>query len=421
MTIPFNHAHNGFPSNKTKQSVTKTNNIFLIGIAFLLLYGPIRDLINVLSLMLFGSYNQVISSILQVITMVVFACSLIIVFLKKYKFLITTFVIFALVWTLSYYCNKDAQPYILNGISLFFFECLPFLWVFYYIFSQKNEFITYEFIKSFFKVNNIKLLIVIISQSFMFIFPQCDIYRDYMSASYTLLNPLILVLASYFCGDKRIRNIVSALIASLYIIILGCRGALVCELFFLTGFFVFFVKKNKSFYRVSLIFIALLMLLLIQPLADVLVIFGLNSRSIEGIRNFQFFKDENRSIIFEIISLKTFQNPFGLGVMADRPILLSSSQLWQIFYSHNLFLELGIDFGVFGYLLFVIFIMLVVNAIKKGSYIMKIVVWSLFCMSVVKLMYSSTLWADQYLWALLGSAYAIVNNKRRKSTCQNLA
>lgn len=408
MTIPFNSI--SISNNRTKP-LSKVDKAILIGLSSLIMFGPIRDFINVISLIMFGSYFESFSTMLQVVTILLFAYSLLYVLLKKHWFVSISFVIFAMLWMLSYHFNKEAQPFITNGINLFFFESLPFLWVFYYIFSQKDEFKLDGTFNAFLKVNSIKLLIVVISQSLMFLLPKCDIYHDYMSASYTLLNPLILVIAFLLCGGGGLMNIINVVLASLYILLLGCRGALVCEIVFLSGYFVLFAKKNKSFYRLSFISLVFLMLLLIQPIADLLVLLGLNSRAVESIRNYEFFKDENRSIIFEIISLKTLQNPFGLGVMADRPILLSSSQLWQIFYSHNLFLELGIDFGFLGYFLFAVFLFIIVVALKKGSYNTKIIIWSFFCMSVIKLMFSSTLWADQYLWALLGSVCAIISKK----------
>ena len=94
----------------------------------------------------------------------------------------------------------------------------------------------------------------------------------------------------------------------------------------------------------------------------------------------------------------------AINVIQEHPLLGDKMITYDgdILYVHNLFLQVGRDFGVIAVVAVVVFVLYCLDllATRKLSQINKTVIAIIFCVSVVRLMVSSIIWERPEFWAL---------------------
>lgn len=386
--------------------------IFAFGFSFLLLHGSIRNLLITITLLAGFNSTTLINNIFLVLSVLFTLPCIVVVTLKKPLYIVFSLLLLSAIWFLSYSFNFDSRSYIMSGILQFFVECLPYFWLFLFLFDKNNydSSFTFAYLK---KISRTKLTILLIVQTMAFLAPWADVYKDYMSASYILLDALLILLCGIINTKHNLYEKTLCLTATIFIIILGCRGALLCEIAFLCLFLLIF-KLKTTFKKILFIVILMTLFLLFVLASNLLAQVFVNNRILNALSSFSFFADEQRILIFDLIWKKIVANPFGLGVLSDRGILINSNVVWETYYSHNLFLELGINFGYLGFLLFVLILFLSLRTFrdKKLDDKTKYIFLAFFCFSLIKLLFSSSLWIDMNFWAFLGILFAIVKTKK---------
>src|SRR5699024_2881528 len=97
----------------------------------------------------------------------------------------------------------------------------------------------------------------------------------------------------------------------------------------------------------TLITIILYSDLIINAIVEILERFNINSRSIAMITSGEFSNDNGRSIIWDTVIRAIKEGGiFGYGIMGDRPFI---APIHYVGYSHNIFLEIIVSFGLIGY------------------------------------------------------------------------
>ncbi len=399
-----------YPTNTSRFEV---ETVFKYGLGFLLLHGCLRNLFSCVLLLAGINATSTVSAFFKVLSVIFIIPTFVVVVFRKPVSVVGSLVAFALVWYLSYSYNQQSQMFIADGIVQFFVECLPYCWFFFFLFDKKEyrKIKTNEFL---FRVSKIELIVLIVIQTIIFVFPKADVYHDYMSAAYILLNPLLVVSCRLLLEKKKRCNLFLVLLSTFYLLMLGSRGALLCEFLFFVSFFILFKVKRVS-NKVFLIAFLLVMVLIIPFVAKAMIYLFGGNRVLVSLSSFTFFSDSSRMTIFNFILNKTFQNPFGLGVLADRYLLLNSNIVWETYYSHNIVLELGIDFGLFGFVLFGVLVLLIFKAFKNAyGFSTKIIILAFFSFSIIKLMFSSSIWIDSSFWKFIGVITALAFSLRTK-------
>lgn len=388
------------------------HNLFFFGLGFLILHGSIRNLIVIVFSLIGINIFNVADSALKVLTILFLIPSILFAFRNRPFKIIISLSIFAFVWWFSFSYNIDARRYIIDGITQFFIECLPFLWLFYCLFDSKtNE--EKRSLSFLFSISKVQLLFLLFVQTLIFLVPRVDIYNDYMSASYLLLEPLLIVGAFIFSSKIKVLDVFLFIIGTFYILIIGSRGAFLCELVFIFSYFLIF-KIKKVINKILLLLASVVLVIFVPSVAKLLLVFGEN-RILQSLSSLSLFSDNSRVLIFNLIFDKIKENPFGLGVLSDRPILLNSNVIWTVYYSHNFILELGIDFGYFGFLISALIIFLLFMAyFSTNNKRKKILLLAFASFSIIKLLVSSSIWIETSFWKLLGIAFAFLSERQIK-------
>ena len=202
----------------------------------------------------------------------------------------------------------------------------------------------------------------------------------------------------------------------------GSRGALFCLLVFLLFYYNLFFKYKLSQKSRSLIFWVSLSFFTIYLLLCLFInIFDLTlslPRNIQTLLNPISLLTSDSSIsrirIYEKIVALIKDTPFiGFGPLADQYFLGAS------IFSHNLYLEFLITFGIFsGSILFFVYILFVVLTIKryKSQQFFVCLFLLFFSLSFTRLLYSYSFWYDSNFWLSIGIGARIIFNKEENRT-----
>ncbi|WP_394238257.1 O-antigen ligase family protein [Niallia oryzisoli] len=223
-----------------------------------------------------------------------------------------------------------------------------------------------------------------------------------MSLSYYILLPAILFIDEFF-EKFTLRSLFVAFLSVLVILALGARGAILCIAVFIL--FRIIRPYAKFHYRRILLYLAILVstLLVFVNLERILVTlngfllkFGITSRSVMLFLNNEEIHLSGREKIYHYV----------LGEIAAHPVLgvgLGGDRVSGLGYSHNLFLELGSNFGVIlGGILSLVLILLIVRSffLKNKAKSQMVVIW--LCLGFVHLMVSGSYLIEMKFWILLG-------------------
>lgn len=333
------------------------------------------------------------------VTMVLYALALVKIARTEWKTIAFSTIILGSLWYLSGEQHPHLLPYLNENMQSFFVECLPYMWIFSY-YSKKMANDGDSFFNLLLKIYKFRLVLALFSQAIMFVFPHTDIFHDYMSAANALLVGLVFVSVDNLRnGHKNRWSTILEVTAVIFILMLGSRGGIMCYASTYLLYFAFCTHGKNKIRWISLG--AALLLVGYFMLPFILENFG-GSRYITLLNNGELVHDEHRSLISDIMILNIVQNPWGCGIMADRDILISSTEIWEVFYAHNFFLEMGIDFGYIGILAAILYVVYIIITMRTKNINYVLIAIPLVATSIIKLMVSSSFWRDPIFWALAG-------------------
>ena len=226
---------------------------------------------------------------------------------------------------------------------------------------------------------------------------------EYMGAAYNLLFPLSIVTWSVICGGSK-TDLFLTIIGVVVLLGFGTRGPMISYTLYFAIMMFFHTKNTRQ--KIFIIFIALMVILLLNPLLgflrDVLSSLGLSSRVLESIINRELTNTETRDGIYEKVIDNILDNDvYGSGLFSDRSLIkLQDGYL----YAHNIFLEILLDFGIYiGIAIFVVLFSLFFWCIFKtrGTKYSGLFM-AFFFTGFFPLLVSGSYLSFYYFWLLLG-------------------
>ena len=163
-------------------------------------------------------------------------------------------------------------------------------------------------------------------------------------------------------------------------------------------------KKNLHFCVFILLPVMILLLLnadyIFTMLGKTLMSFGISSRTVISLAEGSFSDGNGRSIIYAMaIELITSGGLFGHGFYGDRNYI---GERFRWGYSHDVFLELLVTFGIIGgTILIIALIKGVVDLYKKSTDYTRQIIFVTFLGASLKLIFSSSFWYEPTFWALI--------------------
>lgn len=241
---------------------------------------------------------------------------------------------------------------------------------------------------------------------------------EYMRFGYALL-PTLLVSIYFFRQKQKLMNFMIALSSFFMIFIWGSRGPLVGLIIFLLILFI--LDRNLKFYKkltvvvvMSFSFIYLYFFKGFEKLLSYLYFdLNLQTYSIEKLRMMLEegvkASSSGRNQIYEMFLNRIEDHLlFGSGIGITH-------NLWDI-TAHNMFLQIVLEFGIIGALIFLILFLLLLSmlfSIRKVDNHLFLLLSILFSVSFGRLLVSSDFWLRQELWLFISltiNAYYFKNN-----------
>ena len=221
-----------------------------------------------------------------------------------------------------------------------------------------------------------------------------------MANAYALL-PFTLMVCIDYINNPKIVKLGVLIFAVMFIFSMGTRGPLMCLGIFGILYLVLKLFKegvNKLYVAiisagiVTIVFFKDIMILL----SSLMTSFGFSNRIFIKLSEGNILQSDGRDLIQEILFAKVLENPWtGYGVCADRFFIET--------YSHNLFLELVISFGLPITILITLAIVLyLVKALKGNSMGNCIFILALFSCSFAHLLVSGSLIQSHLFFLFLG-------------------
>ncbi len=208
-------------------------------------------------------------------------------------------------------------------------------------------------------------------------------------------------------GKKRYLLLV--LLSLIAILLYGGRGCFLVFVFYVMLRYVTNVKGFTVGTLILLTSVAILAFLwgvglLDQFIASVINTVGLDkSRTITKLLGGEMFEDNARTIIWsKAIELIKTGGLNGYGVYGDRMVI---GKYYSWGYSHNIFLELMVSFGIWGLLLCGMLIFKIVQFIKKEKDNKWLNLFIIFLCLSCQLLISDSFWYNSWFWALLALMY----------------
>ena len=255
------------------------------------------------------------------------------------------------------------------------------------------------------RLSNCCCVAIVISNIYFFFIMSREIGNDEMSAAYTLLpNVLIVITASIFY--KRWYYRLCGILGAIYIFLMGTRGPVVILCVYLIVCFWKRIKMKNSmklFLSSVVLFVSFIFTqtsLYINSLAylrKTIRAFGLSTRIIDFLIKDKLISDTSgRDSIFERLITKLAERPIlGYGVYGE----------WQFVHwtAHNIYLETLFQYGVIlGSIMILLYIYKVITSWRVSSnHIVRqwIILWS--CLTFVRGFFGGSLY-DYYVFFLLG-------------------
>lgn len=228
---------------------------------------------------------------------------------------------------------------------------------------------------------------------------------NYMRFGYAMLPTLFFSIYAFLHSEYKYVNLFVILISAIEVVLFGARGATLSVLVFVS-FVVCILERKYKLLRYSIIFLFLTFVIffdkIILAIASFLNGTGYNSYAItKFLRMVQGGEDiesiaSGRFDIYEIAFQLLEKSPI-LGVPLN-----SASQYTGVSYFHNIFLDIGVNFGVGIFLLFILFIIWsFFKMLRSNNSCLKWGYCIFFTLAFVRLFVSSVFWQRPEFWVFI--------------------
>ena len=231
-----------------------------------------------------------------------------------------------------------------------------------------------------------------------------------MEFGYRILFSIALWGAIAFLNGNK-KYLMLYLFGSLIILLGGSRAPFIWALFIgiLTIPFKYrnLDKRQKKKVHFCAFFLLPLMIILVLNanyffllIGKALISLGISSRTVTALVEGNFSDSNGRSLIYAMaIELIMKGGFFGYGFYGDRYFI---GERFRWGYSHDIFLELLVSFGIIGGAIIIIALITgIVNLYKKSTNYTKQIIFVTFLGASLKLIFSSSFWYEPTFWALI--------------------
>ena len=230
--------------------------------------------------------------------------------------------------------------------------------------------------------------------------------RSYdLDFGYTMMFVAVVSLIALI-KEKRRFCVVIVIACVLLDLRFGSRGSFLCIAAFLVAVVLLEVKSVRTRVWTSILILTVAVVFLffgndiILATADFCrTTLGIDSRTINSLLTGDALDDNGRSEIYSLLDSFLYVEFFGFGAYGDRPII-GPQFYWG--YSHSLFYEFAINFGVLPAMaiLFAISVATIRRIMNsENEYYTYLIVVAL-CMSM-RLIISDTFWGNTFFWMLI--------------------
>ena len=331
----------------------RSQNTLIWTIILILSFNVIVSFVNTLTNILFGDGLIIDTLFLYsiLILMIISSLSLVINKLKIDLLLIVFFVVMTYILTLSFFPKNlkwiftKWDDFMNNPIYFNFLSIITYILLRYI--SDYDRFLSY--------LTKTSIFIVILTLLNYFFLINQEKVIEYMSISYDALLFVTLLLLVYL-EKKNIFLGVIGFIGTLFILIIGARGAFISLVFTLSVYFLF---NGSSLFKkiLHMTFLIFTGLILFQNYNEILVIITdrllemkIDSRTLNALVEASFLEDSGRGEIQKKL-LDNLQI-FGSGIFGDR---------FSGFYAHNIFIEILYQWGLILGTIFIALILILLS------------------------------------------------------------
>ena len=349
---------------------------------------------------------------------------LLVIFSKKSprSFSIVLFVLFAIYVFVSYWINSFYDIYANEryGIVRLFSTNASFFIILFFCIKYESKTLIYSLKTSSLLVFVISIISLIISSAY-------KTYDYDMNFGYKITFCLFSYLVLLKHSTKLLSRLVFlglSLCSFVLLILFGSRGPIISVLIFLITYYFLFIRQNLKKRVKKILLISSISILLVYIgfcfLISNLPVYESLSRNLQTILNpFSIFTSKSffgRLSLYERITDIIKDTPFfGYGPLADQYFLGPGH------YSHNLYLEFCITFGVFfgAILIALLFILISTILSLSDEYPDEVLYFAIFlCLCIGRLMVSYSFWYDINFWIMVGSGLMIYSNHLKDEKVQ---
>jgi len=335
------------------------------------------------------------------------------------------FVLFMLSLAIFSYLRLQLNPYTLT----YFIKYFTSLSIPFFLLGVMIDFSNKRFLFSVEKYLTIFSTIIIISFFYITITTVSDVKQltainslNYQSIGYYLtFSGLIVFLYSFEKKNPyRILKLFTYILAFLLVVFTGARGPLVA--FFLGTAAIAFFKSRKVF--ILILVVSFAFILLLNPIIDFLYknFPSFSSGVIRGLSFLYLGRNRDYPLSAQIATRKPFYENalfvFGLFPYFGSGVGGFSYYSGVGIYPHNLFLELLSDYGLFGFLSFLIgVIYILTNILLLNKYVHGLIVIA-FVYSLTQLLFSGSFLCTSELWFSFGAVLSFFDFSLKTKHCQ---
>lgn len=382
--------------------VMNANQRIAVLVSFFWAYAALLPYISkIISIFVITDWARQLIIYAMIFSFIIFAINPILRRLQMFDFLFLLFILYLVLASLIVFPeNREILAGILPRFLLAVLPC-------YFLGRSIQDFYT-----TFHYLYNISIIVLLISFLYyvFYLGSGRSFGDDNMVFAYNILPSILVILYTALTKGGIIRWMVSSG-GIIFLIIQGTRGPIMCVLSFFLLYVLFVNSEKKERIRSTPIILFGILISLskqfigwLQHLSILLPTYGVSNRVINMILINEFYQDEVRSYLYEVVINGIKKHPIlGNGVAGDRTILIQNSH-YVDHYVHNLFLEIWCHFGVIlGSILLGILLRLIWKSLVGAkSMDKKAFVVILVSLSIVKLMMSGSYLFEPYLFLLIG-------------------
>ena len=238
----------------------------------------------------------------------------------------------------------------------------------------------------------------------------------YVHAAYDMEYGYRTLFTAAFFGasgfiNKNYRHITFYLLCVLLILIGGSRGSAIWAVFVipvacLYRYFSLPLKKKRIVLSLTLVSVILFIAIYCERafFAEVLMTtldtIGIHSRTIDAVMSGSIASANGRDIIYGMaIDLIKSGGPFGHGFYGDR-LVIGRRFIWG--YSHNIFLELFVQFGYLGgALISALLVWNVIRLFRNCRQDNRQIIFVTVLIGSMRLLVSNSFWYEPWFWAMV--------------------